>query len=463
MAKSQLVSETMYLSRALTIFIALTAVFAATMLPARAEGDTVRVGQSDSIAYSRVFAAILTEAGIDAEFVAAPHGRKRRMFMDGVIVMDCCASPIWRRAAGEVDLQVFSDAFYQSPEHYVFREGQVLEINKPEDLRALRVAKVRGFNYQNEPYFGETISVRDMEDVLDLLVAGRADVGMINGQDFRRRMRLQPRPLELGQTYFTADLRVRIRNNHVDLLPRINAAIATLKANGKIEEILSDSADTPAAPTRDGPITLKVGQSDSEGFEAAWRAILLEAGITPEFVDVPVERKRRLFAEGAIVLDCCAAPMWRMRAEEMAVQRWSDTFYLTREQFVFPEGRMKEIDQPEDLLALRVATIAGFDYQDRSFFGVEVPGRNMEEVLKLIAAGRADVGIISNVDFLSVSHKVPAKFVLGDVRVRAQQKVRVHQSVAYLLPRINAAITRLNQEGRLIELLEKQHAPEGGR
>lgn len=124
---------------------------------------------------------------------------------------------------------------------------------------------------------------------------------------------------------------------------------------------------------------------------------------------------------------------------------------------------MKEIDQPEDLLALRVATIAGFDYQDRSFFGVEVPGRNMEEVLKLIAAGRADVGIISNVDFLSVSHKVPAKFVLGDVRVRAQQKVRVHQSVAYLLPRINAAITRLNQEGRLIELLEKQHAPEGGR
>ena len=453
----------MYLSRAITMCIAVTALIVGSMLPAKAAGEALRVGQSDSIAYSRVFAAILTEAGIDAEFVAAPHGRKRRMFMDDVIAMDCCASPVWRQAAGEVDLQVFSDAFYQSPEHYVFRQGQVLQINRPEDLANLRVAKVRGFNYRNEPYFGETISVRDMEDVLDLLVAGRADVGMINGQDFRRRMRLQPRPLELGQIYFTADLRVRIRNNHADLLPRINAAIATLRANGRIEEILSEGTELAAASAAEGPITLKVGQSDSEGFQAAWRAILTEADIAPEFVEVPVERKRRLFAEGAIVLDCCAASMWRRRAGEIAVQHWSDTFYLTREQFVFPEGHRKAIDQPEDLLALRVATVAGFDYQDRSFFGIEVPGRNMEEVLRLIAAGRADVGIISNVDFLSVRQKVPGKFVLGDVRVRAQQKVRVHHSVAYLLPRINAAITRLNQQGRLIELLENPPASPDGR
>ncbi|WP_262690794.1 type 2 periplasmic-binding domain-containing protein [Kordiimonas aestuarii] len=416
----------------------------------------MRVGQSDSIAYSRVFAAILTEAGISAEFVAAPHGRKRRMFLDGVIAIDCCASPIWRQAPGEAEVQLFSDAFHHSPEHYVFRKGQVVDIAKPEVLRTLRVAKVRGFNYQDERFFGETIAVRDMEDVLDMLVAGRADVGMINRQDFYRRMRLKPRPLELGKAHFIADLRLRVHKDHAALLPKINAAITHLRQAGRIAEILKDAEEQRMVKEADEPVSLKVGQSDSVGFQAAWRAILDEANISSSFVSVPPERKRRLFIEGGILLDCCAASVWRDRPAEIEVQRWSETFYLTREQYVFPNGKAKPIDVPEDLKLLRVATVGGFEYQDRAFFGVEVPGRNIEDVLKLLLAGRADVGIISNVDFIALTQWTPNSFELGDVRIRAQQKVRVHRSVAHLLPRINAAITRLNSDGRLITLLERQ-------
>jgi ABC-type amino acid transport substrate-binding protein len=446
----------MLLFRLISFLVFLSALPGAAALSARAGDAPVRVGQSDSIAYSRVFNAILTEAGIEADFVVAPHGRKRRMFIDGVIVIDCCAAPVWRQAPGEADVQLFSDAFYHSPEHYVFRKGLARVIETPEALKSMRVAIVRGFNYQFSSSFGDTIEVRDMEDVLDLLVAGRADVGMINQQDFHRRMRLKPRPLELGAEHFVADLRVRVHKDRADLLPRVNAAIARLQASGQIKKILEDSEGPMRDPIVPERLRLKVGESDSVGFRNAWHAILAEANIEPEFVDVPAERKRRMFVEGTIVLDCCAAPIWRVRPAEVAVQRWSDTFYLTREQFVFLRGKRRDISEPEDLRALRIATVGGFDYQDRAFFGTEVSGRNIADVLKLLKAERADVGIISNVDFLALNQAMPDSFELGEVRVRAQQKVRLHKSVEHLLPRINAAITRLNSDGRLIELLENQ-------
>ena len=386
------------------------------------------------------------------------------MFVDGVIAVDCCTAPIWRQDPEEEAVQLFSDVFHYSPEHYVFKKGHRVAIPIPDALAGLRVAIVRGFNYQFEDKFGETVAVRDMEDVLDMLVAERADVAMINQQDFYRRMRLKPRPLELGDTHFIADLRVRVHKDHAALLPAINAAIARLKQNGRIAALLQDVlgvSEVPgtAAVTAAGPlrrVMLTVGQSDSVGFHAAWRAILEEAGIDATFISVPPERKRRLFVEGAILLDCCAAPIWRVRPQEVAVQRWSETFYLTREQYVFLKGQVVDIADQEMLATMRVATVAGFEYQDRAYFGVEVPGRNLGDVLKLLFAGRADVGIISNVDFIALTKATPDRFELGGVRVRAQQKVRVHRMVDYLLPRINDAITRLNSDGRLIELLENQ-------
>lgn len=88
------------------------------------------------------------------------------------------------------------------------------------------------------------------------------------------------------------------------------------------------------------------------------------------------------------------------------------------------------------------------------FFGVAVEGRDLSDVLKLLAADRADVGIISNVDFYTMTKDQPDTFELGGIRIRAQQKIRVHRTQAHLLPRINAAITRLNRDGILVELLE---------
>ncbi|MCJ9428039.1 substrate-binding periplasmic protein [Kordiimonas marina] len=427
-----------------SLFLGLLLCFSVS-LPSVAQAS-LKVGQSNSIEYSRVWEAILNDAGIRADFVIAPTDKKRQMFVNGAIQLDCCASPLWRQKPEEKAVQLFSDVFYRSPEYYVFPEGHVLKIKAAQDLRQFRVAVIRGFSYKGEEDFGSVVECRDMNELLDTVAAGKADLAFINLNDYQRRMREKPRAVALGQLAFIADLRIQVRRSSAKLLPRINGAIARLKASGRIEAILNDlDADN---------LRVRVGQSDSSGFHAVWSAILHAADIEPEFIDAPQERKRRLFTEGVILLDCCAAPLWRTRPDEVATQLWSDTFYVTREQFVFVRGKEPDVSTPAALRKLRVAVVRGFDYKDQAFFGLKVPGRDVEDVLTLLAAGRADVGIISNVDFHALMRRHPGPFVLGPVRVEAEQKIRVNKAAASLLPRINAAIRRMKAEGRIKALLE---------
>jgi hypothetical protein len=199
---------------------------------------------------------------------------------------------------------------------------------------------------------------------------------------------------------------------------------------------------------------IAAGESDSEGFQTVWREILSEANIEARYIAVPSERKRRLFVRGKLLLDCCAAPIWRDRPQEIETQLWSETFYITGEHFLFSAGTIHDVSTPEKLTSLRVATVRGFQYQDRGFFGANVAGVDIEDVFRLVAAGRADVGIVSNVDFYLLAPQLPGNFALGPLRLEAPQKVRVHKSMAHLLPKINAAIQRLKARGRIKAILE---------
>lgn len=243
-----------------------------------------------------------------------------------------------------------------------------------------------------------------------------------------------------------------------------------LVAIGLAFGLLAFCPDPPASaqstPTREAPpqalvvsnAPIHAGQSDSVGFQTVWREILTEANINFRFTDAPRARKRRLFVQGRIKLDCCAAPIWRTRPEEIETQRWSETFYVTREQFLFRKDEAFPVASNEDLKKLRVATVRGFEYRDSSHFGVNVAGRDLPDTFRLLHARRADVGIISNVDFYALAHQFPGAYMLGPVRVRAPQKIRAHKDVAHLLPQINEAIRRLNDKGRIIAILEGSNA-----
>ncbi|MFC4349365.1 substrate-binding periplasmic protein [Kordiimonas lipolytica] len=432
-------------------FIAALAVMALLAAPALAS-DLVRAGQSDSIEFDRVWSAILDEAGLDAEIVSAPHERKRGMFVRGDIVLDCCSIPAWRQRPEEKASQLFSDAFFRSTEHYVFRRGHA--VAPVENALKLRFVRVKGFVYDLEAPFGTAIEVHDIEEVLDHVASGEADVAIVNRQDFERRMRLKPRPLVLGPVHTVADLRVRVHRSRADLLPRINRAIAALKDAGRIEDILKET-DVEKAGKGEYAGVLMVGRSDTIGTQRMWREILAEAGIKAVFVNAPQARKRRMFASGRVLLDCCAAPIWRMRDEEVAVQSWSDVFYMSREVWVFRKGEAVPVATPEDRSRLRVAAVQGFDFHDQESFGIRVPGQDIDDTLRLLAAGRADAAILGSLDYEVRIGKDSDVFERGPVRVEVGLSVRAHRNAAHLLPRINEAIARLKAEGRIEEIVQE--------
>jgi len=192
------------------------------------------VGFTDAFAVEDLWSAIIKEAGITVERLegSISAARRRRMFLDGLIMLDCCMIPAWRNTDEENAAQIWSDVFYQSEEVFIFPRGKIVPITQSEDLRALRVAVIRGFTYKREAFFGVPIPAVDVEGILSLLEAGRAQVAIVSKADFQARMEAQPRALEIGAVESSNGLRIRVHKTRADLLPRINAAIAKLKIQG---------------------------------------------------------------------------------------------------------------------------------------------------------------------------------------------------------------------------------------
>lgn len=206
------------------------------------ENDTgkepLRAGQASTAPNMPIWAAILEEAHIEVVFSPLPAKRKRRSFVEGYLLLDCCHPPMYRDTPEEKATHLFSDPIYFAQAHYVFRKGEVLPIERREDLRSLRVAGIRGFDYTWQDHFGDRIDGRDHADVLTLLEMHRADVGIITGLQFRFEMAKRDWPLELGGVTASGYLHASVHVTKPELLPRINEAIARLRADGRLDRLL---------------------------------------------------------------------------------------------------------------------------------------------------------------------------------------------------------------------------------
>ncbi|MBL4787625.1 MAG: transporter substrate-binding domain-containing protein [Kordiimonadaceae bacterium] len=213
------------------------------------------------------------------------------------------------------------------------------------------------------------------------------------------------------------------------------------------------SANTVAVPVPD-EAPLRVGLSDSFGIEFAWKAITKEAGILVEAEEISHARRRRMFIEGYILIDCCMTPEWRDTPEENAVQLFTDVFYRSEEVYILRSGTDLRIKEPADLRALRVAVIRGFTYENAEYFGSVVPSKNINSLFTLVERGRAHVAIVSKVDFLHHMAQRSRALEVGGVESVVDMRIRVHKSRAELIPRLNAAIAKLKRAGTLIEMIE---------
>ena len=209
-----------------------------------------------------------------------------------------------------------------------------------------------------------------------------------------------------------------------------------------------------AAQAEKGEAPLLVGLSDSFGIEAAWKAITVEAGIQVVPRELSHARRRRMFIDGFILLDCCVMPEWRDTPEENAIQLFTDVFYRSEEVYVFRSGTAVPINEPADLRALNVAVIRGFTYENSDYFGTEIPSVNIDSLFTLVESGRADVAIVSKVDFLHHTAKRHLKLEIGGTESVVDLRIRVHKSRADLIPRLNTAMAKLKRMGVLKKLIE---------
>ncbi len=203
----------------------------------QAEG-VVRAGQASTAPNVPIWEAILKEAGIDVVFSPLPPKRKRRSFIEGYLLLDCCHPPMYRDTPDEKATHLFTDPIYFAQAYYVFRKGEVVPIKDGSDLTSLRVAGIRGFDYMWQDQFGDRIDGRDHTDILTLLEMHRADVGIITGLQFRFEMAKRQWPVELGNVMASGYLHASVHVTRPDLLPKINAAIARMKADGRLDKLL---------------------------------------------------------------------------------------------------------------------------------------------------------------------------------------------------------------------------------
>lgn len=220
------------------VFYNLFTLPAAIGMPDDVAGVPVVTGMSSSHPFQVIWEEILREADIAAVMMRIPERRKRRMFTEGRILLDCCADPAWHMTTAEKSGQMFTDTFIETDEYFILAADSDLVISAPEDLKPLRIAVIRGFTYESEPFFGRRVDVTGWGDMMQVMAVGRADVGIINIEEFRWQMRRRPLPVKLDGLYRQSRLSVRVHGSRQDLLVRLNTAISRLRARGRIREIL---------------------------------------------------------------------------------------------------------------------------------------------------------------------------------------------------------------------------------
>lgn len=196
--------------------------------------DTITASRLENSVFRDAWHAILSEADLEPEMVDMAHEKRRQMFVQGDLILDCCSVKIWRERPEEKAVQLWSKPFFYTVDHLILQEGRQYDLGSPTKLQAYRVGVVHGFTYPSEESFGVRVERTTLAEVFDAIARGEADLTIANHQEFRRQQKLKHRPLVLGPEHQRLFLRARVHKSRPDLLVRIDEAIEKLQSSGQI-------------------------------------------------------------------------------------------------------------------------------------------------------------------------------------------------------------------------------------
>lgn len=225
----------------------------------------------------------------------------------------------------------------------------------------------------------------------------------------------------------------------------LSLSVSSVQASEEITVPIYDQERAPLSVTIEG---------EARGIYAdLFREILINAGLEPTLVPIPPMRRRVGFETQIYHLSCCANPAWRKRPREQEIQLFSQQFYWTKDVFVFQKGKSFTLDNLSLLSDKRVATVRGFDYRGSEHFGERIDYNNEVTLMRALALGRADVGIV-NEDILRASTEL-THLEAGPTHDEASLHIRIHRARLDLVRPINESIKGLIQSGKRDQIVNR--------
>jgi len=181
---------------------------------------------------------VAAEVGEKLFFKELPIAAGRKEFENGTVTVDCCLNEVWFPSAAGKQAQLFSDPLYRLLEVWVFPKGKSFEFKSVKELSDKRVIGIKGFNYPGEEHYGTRIDGATPLEVMEKLIAGEADVAVLERHVASYLINTRNLKAEFGNLYYAVDVSLRLHKSLKDYLPVINAAVDKLKTTGYVDDVI---------------------------------------------------------------------------------------------------------------------------------------------------------------------------------------------------------------------------------
>lgn len=188
---------------------------------------------------------ILALANIEGEILALPPKRTNNALETGLLDFDI-VSPSWFEQQDFGPLFVKSSPIMQITEYVVTLPENVSKYTDIGQIKGKEIGTVRGYLYHDDKDFirADFTSEQELVKALDKHRIEAIIAGNYPALYWSTQLKI---PVGLAAVHSDGDLVFRLRKEHAGLLPAINQAIAKLKANGQIDEIINKYTQTLAS------------------------------------------------------------------------------------------------------------------------------------------------------------------------------------------------------------------------
>lgn len=187
--------------------------------------------------YAELIPMIMERAGIEIESVVLPTKRAVKALEEGLLDFDF-VNPDWFSDNKSLQGYVFSVPIFAFTESFYRLAGKPSKINSLDDIAGLSVGTIAGYMYVNEEYF-QRIDFASEKLLVKGLSMERFDVAIIEqaaAQFWSKELGI---PIQRIMNNNAGHLVLRLRAEHIKLLPSINRAIQSAKNDGSIERLMS--------------------------------------------------------------------------------------------------------------------------------------------------------------------------------------------------------------------------------